>query len=136
VHGPASSSRYLLDIESRLSLPVDPESVGRARRFVRDLLIDWGAEFEELATLLTSELVTNVVAHAGTACHLGVELFADVVRVSVSDESPEPLQPRNAEPQSESGRGLALVETLSSNWGVIRRAGGKTVWFEVARRSA
>jgi hypothetical protein len=58
------------------------------------------------------------------------------VRVSVSDESDEPLQPRDAEPQSESGRGLALVEAMSSNWGVLRRQGGKTVWFEVPRRAS
>jgi anti-sigma regulatory factor (Ser/Thr protein kinase) len=86
--------------------------------------------------LLTSELVTNVVAHAHTSCHLGVELFPDVVRVSVSDESGAPLQPRNAKLQDESGRGLSLVEALSSNWGIITHMTGKTVWFEVPRTVA
>jgi anti-sigma regulatory factor (Ser/Thr protein kinase) len=83
--------------------------------------------------LLTSELVTTVVAHAHTACHLGVELFPDVVRVSVSDRSATPVQPRPATPDAESGRGLSLVEALSSNWGIITRTVGKTVWFEVPR---
>jgi DNA-binding NarL/FixJ family response regulator len=116
-------------------LPAEPRSAGTAREAVtRALITDVADNTLDTLVLLTSELVTNVVAHAGTACHLGVELFSDVVRVSVSDESDEPLQPRNAEPQSESGRGLALVETLSSNWGVVRRSGGKTVWFEVPRR--
>lgn len=118
-------------------LPAEPRSAGEARDAVtRALITDVSDGSLDALVLLTSELVTNVVAHAGTACHLGVELLADVVRVSVSDESDEPLQPRHAEPQSESGRGLALVDALSSNWGVVRRADGKTVWFEVPRRSA
>jgi DNA-binding NarL/FixJ family response regulator len=118
-------------------LPAEPRSAGTARDAVtRALITDVADNTLDTLVLLTSELVTNVVAHARTACHLGVELFNDVVRVSVSDESNEPLQPRDAELQSESGRGLALVETLSSNWGVIRRSGGKTVWFEVPRRTA
>jgi anti-sigma regulatory factor (Ser/Thr protein kinase) len=83
--------------------------------------------------LLTSELVTNVVAHARSSCHLGVELFPDVVRVSVSDQDDRPLQRRHTSDDAESGRGLALVEMLSSNWGVIARERGKTVWFEVPR---
>ena len=86
--------------------------------------------------LLTSELVTNVVAHARTHCHLGVELFPDVVRISVTDESGEPLQPRQVAMEAESGRGLALVEMLSSSWGVVNRNAGKTVWFEVPRAGA
>ena len=35
------------------------------------------------------------------------------------------------EPTAPSGRGLALVEALSSDWGTQNRPGGKTVWFEV-----
>jgi hypothetical protein len=76
---------------------------------------------------------TSVVAHARTTCHLGVELFPDVVRVSVSDQDDRPLAPRDADDHAESGRGLGLVEMLSSSWGVINRAAGKTVWFEVPR---
>jgi hypothetical protein len=53
--------------------------------------------------------------------------------VSVSDEDQRPLAPRRPSDEAESGRGLGLVEMLSSNWGVITRAGGKTVWFEVPR---
>ena len=118
-------------------LPAEPRSASHARdALTRALITDVTDNALDALVLLTSELVTNVVAHAGTACHLGVELFEEVVRVSVSDESDEPLQPRTVEPQSESGRGLALVEALSSNWGVIRRSGGKTVWFEVPRQSA
>ena len=115
-------------------LPVDPRSAGKARRAVTSALVT-SVDDDALDTLvlLTSELVTNVVAHARTTCHLGVELLPHSVRVSVSDQSSVPVAPREAERHAESGRGLALVETLSSDWGIIEREGGKTVWFEVAR---
>jgi DNA-binding NarL/FixJ family response regulator len=115
-------------------LPAEALSAGRAREAVTTALIsDVNDTALDTLVLLTSELVTNVVAHARTTCHLGVELFPDVVRVSVSDESGTPPQPRAATPNEESGRGLSLVEALSSNWGVITRTAGKTVWFEVPR---
>ena len=123
-------------VESVLERELPPEalSAGRAREAVTSALIsDLDDTSLDTLVLLTSELVTNVVAHARTNCHLGVELFPDVVRVSVSDESGTPLQPRTATLEEESGRGLSLVETLSSNWGIITRTTGKTVWFEMPR---
>lgn len=115
-------------------LPVDPRSASTARQAVTSALITT-VDDDALDTLvlLTSELVTNVVAHARTTCHLGVELLPRTVRVSVSDQSPAPVAPRDASSDAESGRGLTLVENLSSDWGIIERDGGKTVWFEVAR---
>jgi hypothetical protein len=39
---------------------------------------------------------------------------------------------RSTTPADRSGRGLAIVEKLASDWGVRRsRTGGKTVWFTV-----
>ena len=118
-------------------LPAEPVSASRAREAVTSALItDVTDSALDTLVLLTSELVTNVVAHAQTSCHLGVELFPDVVRVSVSDESDTPVTIRRAAENAESGRGLALVEMLSSNWGVVARDTGKTVWFEVPREIA
>jgi len=115
-------------------LPAETQSAARARQAVTSALItDVSDSALDTLVLLTSELVTNVVAHARTSCHLGVELFPNTVRVSVSDESPIPVTPRDAPEDAESGRGLALVETLSTGWGVIHRSNGKTVWFEVPR---
>jgi anti-sigma regulatory factor (Ser/Thr protein kinase) len=118
-------------------LPAEPRSAGQARQAVSSALITEVPDSSlDTLVLLTSELVTNVVAHARTTCHLAVELFADAVRVSVSDKDQRPLAPRVAGDDAESGRGLALVEMLSSSWGVITRATGKTVWFEVPREQA
>jgi DNA-binding NarL/FixJ family response regulator len=121
---------WVLDRE----LPAEPLSASQARDAVTNALITTVSDTSlDTLVLLTSELVTNVVTHARSRCHLGVELFDEVVRVSVTDESGVPLEVRNVGSDSESGRGLALVEMLSSNWGVVNRTAGKTVWFEVPR---
>jgi hypothetical protein len=35
---------------------------------------------------------------------------------------------QDADPDSASGRGLLLIETLSKDWGAYRKANGKVVW--------
>ncbi|MGW1398744.1 ATP-binding protein [Streptomyces sp. NPDC002405] len=88
--------------------------------------------------LLLSELMTNAYRHAKAP---GREIRARCVlseegrlRVSVTDANDTLPTPREASPEDESGRGLALVETLANDWGAEpREAGiGKTVWFELA----
>ena len=56
-----------------------------------------------------------------------------VVRVEVVDDSPVVPIRRSIEADAVSGRGMAIVESLASNWGVTDLSpDGKTVWFEVA----
>jgi anti-sigma regulatory factor (Ser/Thr protein kinase) len=119
------------------TLPPDPASVARARRLIWRFLADCEAGVDgDAAGLLTSELVTNAIRHAGTS----VELLArvnDALRVEVTDGRPElPLAPRDAEGFSVSGRGLHLVDELASRWGVHRDGDTKTVWFELDRGPA
>jgi CheY-like chemotaxis protein len=115
----------------RQDLPSEAQSASRAREAVTSALITAVPDAElDTLVLLTGELVKNVVAHAGAGCHLAVELRPDAVRVSVSDAEPGGASPADV------GRGLALVETLSSAWGTATRGGGRIVWFEVARSSA
>ncbi len=124
-------------IETMLSLPVHPSSPGRARRFVRDVLAAWGAEqFEEPATLLTSELVTNAVLHARSRPELKLRLTGDRLWVGVSDNTPvSPVRKRYG-PEAATGRGLMLVERMAAGWGSDRTPGGKVVWFELDGNSA
>ena len=93
---------------------------------------DWGVDAED-ATLLTSELVTNTVVHAGTRCQLRVRRARDRVRVEVEDENDDVPVPRPCSVDDEHGRGLALVSTLALAWGVDPREHGKVVWFELPR---
>jgi hypothetical protein len=58
-----------------------------------------------------------------------------VVRVSVEDASNDLPQLREVAPTSLSGRGMKLVDSLSSIWGAdFMAGGGKQVWFEVPFR--
>jgi anti-sigma regulatory factor (Ser/Thr protein kinase) len=119
-------------------LPRHPASVGLARRRVRDHLSDWGHSAGEQAfedvVLLVSELATNAVRHAPLLereFEVAVTTLADgSCLIEVSDESP--AQPRLRpvrRADEESGRGLRLVESLTTAWGVWSRGrNGKTIW--------
>jgi hypothetical protein len=113
-----------------MSLPAAPDSAVRARRFVRRTLRGQVADGAlDTAEMCMSELVTNAVLHAGTALQAGLTLQADGVRLAVQDASP--LTPRMI-PHSRTagtGRGLALVASAATDWGVEPApGGGKVVW--------
>ena len=118
----------------RAKLEARPQSAASARRFVDETLARWdcGDLFDTVA-LLASELVTNAIIHARSEAEISVRLTPSVIRVDVADGSHEPPTLRAAAPEDTSGRGLALVEMLSSAWGVEKRPDGKSVWFEVPR---
>jgi anti-sigma regulatory factor (Ser/Thr protein kinase) len=121
----------------QLLLPALPASARTARRWVEGRLGDLGlARLEDLVLLLTSEVVTNAVTHAGTSAVLSLEKSGPGVRVEVHDGSSEPPVRREPSPDALRGRGVALLDDLSDEWGwEPDRAGrsGKTVWFRVLR---
>lgn len=119
-------------------LPATPASVRAARAGVRELLTARGVadEVRDNAVIVTSELVTNALTHAGgdrIVCRL--RLSADRVRIEVEDEARGRDLPmlRRSGPGDQSGRGLLLVDTLSDDWAVTRTPGrtGRTVWAEL-----
>ncbi|WP_298461990.1 ATP-binding protein [uncultured Cellulomonas sp.] len=86
----------------------------------------------ELLELLTGELLANAVIHGPAAGSIVVTVSRDGgrVRVAVRDQSPDLPRLTEASPTALGGRGVALVDALSSGWGVEEHAGsGKTVWF-------
>jgi serine/threonine-protein kinase RsbW len=112
-----------------------PTSVRRARVFTAGVLGDYGVEASviELAVLLVSELVTNAAVHAQSTIRVRVHVDSHWVRVEVEDEGPgEPRMGRQNSTELR-GRGLAVVDRLSTDWGTDRHEGHKTVWFEIAR---
>lgn len=109
-------------------------SVSEARRLVRRTLVDVDDEIADAAELVTSELVTNALVHAGTHIDVSVELCTDKVRVEVADGSPHLPESRRYGATAGTGRGLVMVEELTDEWGTFRqgRGGpGKVVWFEI-----
>ncbi|MDA8033582.1 MAG: ATP-binding protein [Actinomycetota bacterium] len=121
----------------RIALPVRPGSCAVARHFVRSVLAGSGwAGDVEAAVLLTSELVANAFIHAHSPCYLTVRLDGSRVRVEASDTDPDPPVVARPSDDSPGGRGLVLVEALSSAWGSrIEADEGKTIWFELAVRA-
>ncbi|WP_335933324.1 SpoIIE family protein phosphatase [Streptomyces sp. PTD5-9] len=127
-------------ITARAAATFEPvgRSVATARAFVRDTLQGWGyTDVVDDAVVLTSELVTNAVVHAGTTADVLCLRTEDGVRIEVSDHYPErevPLQrpgPGFAGPDRENGRGLLLCASLASRWGVEYSPAHKHVWFQL-----
>jgi hypothetical protein len=60
-----------------------------------------------------------------------------VLRVAVTDAGTGAPEPRHASSTREGGRGLYLVDALTSAWGMEPRPdGGKVVWAELTRTGA
>jgi anti-sigma regulatory factor (Ser/Thr protein kinase) len=107
-----------------------PASVTAARRFTEVALQELGLEaLSWEVVLLVSELVTNSVLHARGDLTLEVESPGPgEVRIAVSDGSTKRPAKRTFSDRSTTGRGLRLLEEVSSSWGVTTSAEGKTVW--------
>jgi len=120
-------------VEVLTTLPSDVRSVGEARRFIDTALNEWGCDrVVDTAVLLVSELASNAVLHARSDIRILLRREHDQVKVKVCDRSPVIPRPRRFGVESATGRGLALVEQLSADWGVQREAGGKCVWFTLS----
>lgn len=115
-----------------LSLPPRLEAATQARRHVRQKLVAW--ELDDLVdpvVLLTSEVVTNALLHAGTVITVAVRRDGQGVRVEVGDGSGvQPVQRRRSTTAT-TGRGVQLLESVSDGWGSIAVGEGKLVWFRV-----
>ena len=110
--------------------------VRRARQFVRSTVANYLPMTElETVELLTSEVVTNAVIHAGSSPVVEVAAEGGTVRVSVEDHDPAWPMPQAVSEDATSGRGMGLVDTMADAWGVEKVVDrGKRVWFEVRGR--
>ena len=117
-------------------LAPEKSSAGAARRAVRAALVDRVEDdLVEDAVLLTSEIVTNAVVHARSSAVLTLAVTPGAVLVSVSDVCRYAPVVQEAAPEWESGRGLGIVDSIATAWGVHQHGeGGKTVWFQLDRR--
>jgi hypothetical protein len=103
-----------------------------ARAFLRDTLQTWELDgLGDVTELLADELVCNVVRHVGGAMQLRAVRRASSIRIEVDDPSTEPPVLQSPDPLDERGRGILLVESLATTWGVDIHDTGKTVWFEI-----
>ena len=118
----------------RVRLTKEPAAAAEARRQVRAAICAWDvAVDDDVAIMLTSELVTNAIKHtAGGPITLGLRCTRGHLRVDVHDTSPILPALRAVPADAEAGRGLVLVAALAADWGCYRTPAGKVVYFTLA----
>src|SRR5271156_1130002 len=127
-------------LRSFLDLGAFSGAVPCARLHARQMLWEWRlTSLSDIVELLISELVTNAVqisrADAQTT-PVRLWMLANRTRVLILvwDSSPLPPARMSTSPDDENGRGLLLVETLSTQWDWYfspQYDGGKVVWAVV-----
>ena len=117
--------------DTQIRLPTDATASAKARRFlVSARCTEHNTAVLDEALLMVSELVANAVSHGAPPVTVKVSCNgSEGMEVRVSDGSDRLPRQGKPEPSSENGRGLYLVDVLSSRWGVDATAEGKEVWF-------
>lgn len=121
-----------------VEIPAEAEAVAIARDLVGDATLGAAAPQQRIddLRLLTSEIVTNALRHAGLGAGdtigLAVEVSGRRVRVEVADRGPgfDPKAVQRPTAEKVGGWGLQLVKQLADSWGVIRND-RNFVWFEL-----
>jgi hypothetical protein len=144
---------YDWPLRSYLELQARAASVPRAREHARAVLRRWQVTgLADTVELLVSEITTNAVqasdparrhGHCDRAVPTGrpqiirLWLMSDTGHVMVQMWDADPCQPvrRHADRGAEAGRGLLIVESVSSQWGsyAIQGVDGKFVWAVCGR---
>ena len=80
-------------------------------------------------------VATELLSNAAQACRSRIALRLDVhhnsIRIEVYDDGPGVPVERQARADDVGGRGLRIVDSLSTSWGTIPRPVGKCVWSEM-----
>jgi anti-sigma regulatory factor (Ser/Thr protein kinase) len=116
-------------------VPNAHRAVAGARSFLAEVLRGW--EVPDVvsadAVLCLSELVTNALVHSSSGCSVRAVLDADVLTVAVRDggvHSGPAVGPAD-EVLRVHGRGLQIVEAVTTRWGSDLDDRGLTVWFSL-----
>ncbi|WP_432118542.1 ATP-binding protein [Streptomyces sp. bgisy032] len=136
----AGSGRMRPEVaEVVLPLPCILEALAAVRRRVRVVLADWDLApgVADDALLVTSEMITNAVAHALPPATLRLSRVTChgrcALRVEVTDAGPAARSRREAPGvlPEEHGRGIAIIAALSSRCGTRVHPGGVTRWADL-----
>jgi hypothetical protein len=116
----------------QVELTPEAGSVSHARGFVAGHLIDHGlAHLVDDVVLVVSELATNALVHARSPFLVTLAAVDEMVLLEVRDATHTAPTRVAARTLDTSGRGMAIVQTLSRDWGVSAPgSGGKSVWAQ------
>jgi anti-sigma regulatory factor (Ser/Thr protein kinase) len=119
------------------ALPTVPISSAVARAYTREALAHWQlADLTEDIVLIVDELVTNAVRHSTGPITLALDLRDQSVHVEVTDDCSAMPSAQALSNTRTSGRGLAIIDAISDDWGARTLAsGGKSVWADISRHS-
>lgn len=125
---------------AQMILPTGPESAAQARAYVREVLAyddpPIAADRVDDVVLVVSELVTNSYRYGtepGDSLLVVVLTTPQVIRVEVHDPVRRRPQFREEPGERIRGRGLHIIDRLTTRWDVDDRPLGKAVWAEVPR---
>lgn len=112
-----------------------PQGPARARGWAAARLSALGLPIAvcDDVVLVLGELVSNVVTHTDVGTFDVTCTVADVVTVVVEDAAPSWPVLGAPTSDSESGRGMLIVEHLTLAWGATDTGHGKAVWARLAR---
>lgn len=126
-----------------------PELMPLARAFLDTAVAHRGRDYRYLFTLLGSELASNAIRHSRSGQLLGHYTLTcvrhrDGIRLTCQDQgtdTPAPstpdrprhlrADPHGLDPSAEFGRGLAMVNALTSDWGDNGLTQSRQVWFHL-----
>lgn len=115
------------------SFTASSDSPSAARRFTRQVLVEWQLDEQvDAACLAVSELGTNAVLHAGSGFEVSLMRRRGVLRIAVSDSSPQlPIALRSPTATSATGRGLGIVAALAGAWSAEVLPWGKRISLDL-----
>lgn len=120
-------------VSPQRSFPARPDSVGRARAYVREVTAALPGPVRDNLALMVSELSTNAVLHGTGPFVVAVDCSDSDVVVTVTDHGQGRASLRDVAPLEPRGRGLLIVDELADDWGSERSELDETVvWFRVA----
>jgi diguanylate cyclase (GGDEF)-like protein/PAS domain S-box-containing protein len=123
-------------VSLRREIAAGEDAPAEARQLVDQLDGAANPETLERARLLTSELVTNACSHGDGPIEVTVSAHNDGIELLVSDSGPG-FTPADVRPEdvadAENGRGLLLVDLLSSQWSTGGE-GAPWVWVRMTQR--
>ena len=112
------------------TLPAQPMSVPLARSWTAGWLAvsPVPPDQADVVLLVVSEMVTNAVRQGDGPVRVTLEATDSSLLIEVFDRGHRLPRLNDSPPDSTSGRGLHLIDTVCDAWGVNEELEGKTVW--------
>ncbi|WP_020658951.1 ATP-binding protein [Amycolatopsis benzoatilytica] len=126
--GPVARLDLALNQDLAALRQIRDEAAAFVRRHLRGVRADTVADVR----LVLHEMASNAIRHACPPFALMLLLRGDRILLEVSDSSTNFARHRDR--YWAGGGGLVLIDAIAERWGQRPRAGGKTVWAEVALR--